>query len=155
MTRVRSLLALAGGLAITAGLLTGCAGPIDFSADSSVHITTPSPLSVVSLPMTVHWDAPPGRYAVFVDQAPISPGRTLRQLAGKACQGKANCPGAAYLQTIGVYVSSTGHVVIPGVPVLGSTNGHEPHPTHTLVLVRIDGGGRRVGAAYWESEFRV
>lgn len=158
MKRTLSSLALAGGLGLLATALAGCSGaPITFSADQSVHITSPAPLATVSVPFQASWSTgghAHARYAVFLDSAPMAPGSTLRQLAGTSCKDQVHCPNAAFLAGIGVYLTASNRVVVPALPALAGTDGREPHPVHTLTIVAINAAGRRIGAGAWETEFR-
>jgi hypothetical protein len=149
---------VAPGLLLLSAVSAACSGgPIDFSANQSLTITTPSPLAVVSLPLEAAWHVTGSshdRYAVFVDRTPIAPGAQLRALAGTSCKHHAHCPSASFLAGLGVYVTSSQGVSIPSLPDLGGTNGDEPQPVHTLTVVLVNSAGRRIGASSWQTEFR-
>jgi hypothetical protein len=151
---VRGVAVVSAAVAAFAG--AGCSGA-DFSADQSVHITSPQPLALVSVPFRVAWSVSRhsgDRFAVFLDSTPMAPGTTLRQLAGTACKGQVHCPDATYLAGLGIYLTSSNRVTIPALPATAGTNGREPHPVHTLTVVLVNAAGSRVGSAAWETEFR-
>jgi hypothetical protein len=149
----------AAGLVAAALALAGCAGaPRAFVADQRVVITSPVPLGVTSTPFAVTWTSSlsgTGSYAVFVDQAPVPPGHTMRDLATVQCKLQPGCPDAGYLAERGVYLTTTDRVEIPTLPILGGTAGRATHPAHTLTVIALDADGRRRGDAAWTLEFRA
>jgi hypothetical protein len=136
--------------------LTGCGGG-SFVADQSVHITSPAPLTSVSRPFVVSWTASghrDARFAVFVDQSPIAPGHSLRDLAAAQCSRQPGCPDPSYLAGLGVYVTGSDHVTVPVLVPLAGTAGREAYPVHVATLVLTDSSGRRTTDASWQVEFR-
>ena len=131
-------------------------GARPFRADTSLHITNPTPLSVESVPFTVSWRS--GKinglgYAVFVDLPAISPGVSL---SSPSCKGAPTCgPNSQFLATVGIYLTTTDSVTVPVLPALAGMSGHQKHPLHTLTIVRVDRSGRRVGSGAWQVEFRA
>jgi hypothetical protein len=140
-------------LACTTGLLAACSG--GFRVDHSVTITAPAPMAVVAVPFTAQWSGGPGPYAVFVDQAPIGAGHSLRDVADDQCKRQTGCPDAAYLATRNIYLAPSGSVDIAQLPIVAGTEAKADHPTHTLTVVRIDDRGHRRGDAAWTVEFRA
>jgi hypothetical protein len=144
--------------ALLLSTLLGCAtSPRAFVADQGLRITAPTPMAVVSAPFVVSWATTVPRassYAVFIDQAPIPPGHTMRDLATTECKHQAGCPDAPYLAGRNVYVTTADQLVVPTMPVLGGTAGRVTHPTHTLTIVSLDANGQRHGDAAWTTEFR-
>lgn len=146
-------------LAIGAGVLAlaGCGGaPRAFTVDGHVRITAPAPLAVVSTPFTVRWTSTDDaqRYAVFVDQDPIAPGRTLRDLADDQCKHARGCPDAGYLANRGVFVTARRQVEVPLLPILKGTGARARHPGHRITLVAVDARGRRTSDASWRVDVR-
>jgi hypothetical protein len=114
-------------------------------------------MAVVSAPFVVSWTTGSlntSAYAVFVDQAPIAPGHTVRDLATVDCKHQPGCPDASYLAGRNVYLSTSDRLVVPTVPIAGGTAGRAAHPAHTLTIVALDAGGHRQGDAAWTTEFR-
>lgn len=161
MTVLRRAVATVLGLT----LATACgAGSRSFVADDSVRITSPAPLTTVTVPFPISWSAPTGqaRYAVFVDMAPIRPGTSLKSLATEQCKALPACwPDPSYLAGLGVYVSagSTGGgstVQVEQLVALRGAGARQAHPVHLATIVRLDPAGhRRVGDAAWQVEFRA
>jgi hypothetical protein len=85
----------------------------------------------------------------------MAPGSTLRDLAGRVCKDQTECPSAAYLAGLGVYLTSSREVTISSLPELSGTNLREPHSVHTVSIVLINAAGRRINATSWQSEFRA
>jgi len=146
---------LAGGVVAA----TTTAEARSFTADRSVLLLSPAPLSTVTTPFTVAWTAPRhqhGRWAVFVDATPIAPGHSLRDLASPACKRQPACwPASDELSAQGVYVTASDRVEVSSLEPPGGIGGQAAHPVHTATLVALDRSGRyRVGAEAWEVEFR-
>lgn len=142
------------GLAAVAAVLAlagGCGG-VDrtFRQEDDLRIEAPAASATVTLPFTVTWSAgevPAGhRYAVFVDRAPMPPGKTLEWLSrdDDACRTAAACPDETWLNDHAVYTTSEPEVVVGAVPssVLGDRSRSDGG--HRLVVVELDGEGRRV-----------
>jgi hypothetical protein len=131
--------------------LGGCGG-VDraFRQEDAVRITAPHSSAPSALPVTVTWSAGASpdarRYAVFVDRAPMPPGKTLGWLArgDDACRSTPTCPDEAWLNDHAVYTASKPSLVVRAVPssVLGDRSRSDGG--HRLVLVELDGAGRRI-----------
>lgn len=137
--------------------LVGCGGaPRAFTVDDHVRVTAPAPLAVVSTPFTVRWTstADAERYAVFVDQDPVAPGHSLRDLADAQCKHVRGCPDAGYLANRGVFVTARRQVEIPLLPILEGTGARARHPGHRITLVTVDRSWRRTSDASWRVEVR-
>src|SRR5437762_2087715 len=122
--RLRSCL-LVLVLTSVATALSGC-GATAFSADESIRITSPAPLTKVSIPFDVSWTVASTRdrsFAVFVDRSPIAAGHSLRDLASDQCKRQRGCPDAAYLAGLGVYLTTTDHVTVQALLQLAGTAG--------------------------------
>jgi len=147
---------LLGIVLVCMASLAGC-GSRAFVANQSVHIVSPAPLATVTAPFVVTWTASErsdGGFAVFVDLSPIAPGHSLRDLASDQCKQQPGCLNASYLAGLGVYLTRLDHVTIPALQPLAGTEGRQAHPVHILTVVMMDSGGRRVGDAAWQVEFR-
>ena len=144
--------------AVVVGLLAiaSCGtGDRAFRADRSVTITAPKPLAVVSTPFTVAWKGRSGQhYAVFVDLPPMSVGGSLRDYADSTCKQSPGCkPSVSYLNSDGIYIG-TDRLTVTNLLDLTGVGAEQKYPVHTLTIVPIDSGWRRVGTGAWSVEFR-
>jgi hypothetical protein len=98
---------------------------------------------------------PAGSFAVFVDRAPVQPGKTLRSIAGgdAACQRDPTCPNADYLAQRRVYATKQPSIELTEVAPLRASR--DQVQLHTVTVVLLDGSGRRVGESAWTREFRL
>jgi hypothetical protein len=147
---------IAGVLAMVA-LAPACGVQgLSFVQDGRVKIVAPGDRAEVRLPVTVRWTSRDfdGTYAVFVDRAPVPPGRTLAWLArdDELCDQTPDCPNAAWFRDRDVYATSTAEVTIDDLPDL--TDG-ERRDFHEASIVLIDREGRRVGESAFTVEFQV
>ena len=144
-------------------LVSGC-GDLAFRTDERLTFHSPADQSTVSLPMTVAWEMrdftvaaagsqPPsedaGYFAVFVDRAPMPPGKDVTWLArgDDSCKPSEGCPDAGYLQSAGVFTTTGTELEIERL------TGHSgsSKERHQVVVVLLDTAGKRIG----ESAFRV
>ena len=146
--------------------LTGCISGLQFRADHRLHFTTPHSRSRVREPVTVSWrmsgftvsgadgrhDDWAGYFAVFVDQPPMPMGKSLRWVArgDKECIRTPGCPSLAYLQARDVFTTTQTTVTIPVLPASFVKHGRDDH---YVVVVLVDGAGRRIGEVSWYLQF--
>lgn len=163
---MRALLRGTSALALLAS--TACL-PQDlaFRVDERVMIIEPRNREIVSLPVTVRWEvenfevvqqpeAPrdgAGYFAVFVDQSPMPPGKTVAWLVkdDRSCDPSDGCPDAEYLRERGVYLSTDTQVLVEELPQ--RRDGRRERHTATVVL--LDGAGRRIGESVFFVDFEV
>lgn len=144
-------------------LSAGC-GDLAFRVDDRLTITAPSDRALVELPVTVSWVVrdfkivtpgstsaakDQGYFAVFVDRAPVPPGKPLEWLAraDDDCKRDQGCPDANYLASLGVFTTTdTSFVVERTLRHSGSSKDR-----HQVVVILMDAEGRRIG----ESAYRV
>jgi hypothetical protein len=156
----------AAALLATAG---GCAD-VALERDQGVRFLAPPDGARVSLPLVVRWSVDPGRfrptgfdgstsgrhgvYAVFVDSAPMRPGRHLDSLAegDKTCQTSPGCPDTTWLADHGVYLVRTPQLALRGLPSDGGRSAPGGR-RHQVTVVLLDGRGVRVGEAAWTRSF--
>lgn len=160
--------------ALTALPLVLAAGCVDvselqFVQDDRLTFDAPGSRELVETPLQLSWamtdfevvergqgepsdDA--GYFAVFVDRAPVEPGETLEEVAGRddVCRRDPACPDEQYLADRGVYVTTTPSLTIDLVPALGST---EEIELHDVTVILLDSRGRRIGESAWYREFRM
>lgn len=138
-----------------------------FRVDNRLSITAPADRQEVTLPVTLRWKiedfdvvtpgTPPrgdaGYFAVFVDRAPMPPGKDLGWLArnDRSCRASEGCPNAEYFASLNVYTTSDTELVLEQVPAL-SGRGRE---RHVATIVLLDGAGTRIGESAFRAVFDV
>ena len=140
-------------------VLAGCRTTgLLFTKGSEFRILTPKSAATVTLPLEVSWSdtgaaAHGDRFAVFLDQGPISPGENLENLLPNTCKQNPLCKSASYLTSLNVYITSHHSLVLDGLPdggVTGQTTGRE---THSVTVVVINRAGTRVGEEFAAIDF--
>lgn len=132
-------------LALITILLSGC-GPYLFRESDRVVVTSPKAYSTIGEPVTITWSAQDfhapadGRFAVFVDRDPLSPGDNIDQYPP---QNRA-----------GIYVVDA---TVMKLGVLGSLTGVDPAEAnhHDVTVVLLDPAGNRIGEYAGFTEFTV
>lgn len=170
-SRLRVAVAV-GCLAALSGA-TGCSAnlsQLSFRVDKRLAFLSPKSRSLVAEPVNLRWtmrdftvagpgSAPAGKrsgyYAIFVDQAPIKPGQTLKSVArgDRACQLDPRCPDAKYLEDRQVYTTTQTSLTLPRVvPLTGTADKTQ---LHEVVVVLLDTAGRRIGESAWFVTFKL
>jgi hypothetical protein len=92
---------------------------------------------------------------VFVDQAPVPPGKTLAYVArnDNRCKPAAGCPDKEYLASKGVYTTATTALVIERLP--RDTAHPDRRERHRAVVVLLNSAGERIGESAYEVAFDV
>jgi hypothetical protein len=150
--------------------LAGCAvSGLEFVSDNRVTLLAPKSLALVKLPVTLRWAikhftlAAPGRgqvspdvgyFAIFVDQAPIRPGQTLRAVAAgdPSCLHSPGCPNATYLANHQVYTTTSTEFTLSQV---ASLNDYQSVQLHEVTIVLMNTAGHRIGESAWYIDFRL
>ncbi|HUC04563.1 MAG TPA: hypothetical protein VL961_04140 [Acidimicrobiales bacterium] len=154
-----TLLCTSCGLFRTTGL--------DLTTDNRLTFVSPPARALVHTPLTVRWHmsdfAPGGRggagpggyFALFVDQAPIRPGQSMKAVAaGDAyCLHTPGCPDRTYLAQHQIYTTTSTSVTLPSVANLPADN--DAVQLHTFVVVLMDPSGHRIGESAWELDLRL
>jgi hypothetical protein len=161
--RLASLLVAAVAL-----LATGCiAHGLAFVQDKRVDVVAPESHSTVRLPVTIRWtvhgfrltghdgrsNADAGYFGVFVDRAPVPPGKPLSSVAhgDRICLATPGCPDRQYLADHDTYAVTGTSFTLHQLPDLSSYHGHE---LHEVTIVLLDGSGLRIGEQAWYVDFR-
>ncbi|MEA2274136.1 MAG: hypothetical protein QOI98_2844 [Solirubrobacteraceae bacterium] len=157
----------AAATALASGM--GCAA-VALERDHGLRFLSPPEGARVTLPLVIRWKVDPQRfrptgfdgsrsghrgvYAVFVDSAPMRPGRHLDTLAAgdKTCQVSPGCPDATWLADHGVYVVRRPELALRGLPVAGGRAAPGGR-RHRVTVVLLDGRGVRAGEAAWSRSF--
>jgi hypothetical protein len=155
--------------------MTGCAfGHLDelqFRVDNRLDFVSPEPRAEVKQPVTITWRMddfrvvspdsaePPSResgyFAIFVDRAPVKPGKTLRGIVGGEdyCRQNPKCTSRAELRQYGVFTTAETSYKFPRLPDLLSND--EDVQLHSFTIVLMDTAGRRIGESAWRLELRI
>ena len=151
-------------------LATGCVSQdLAFRIDDRVEIVAPSDRAEVSLPITIDWEVADfdvvepgspvredaGYFAVFVDRAPVPPGKTLAHVAkdDTGCREADGCPDAEYLSSRGIWTTTDTQLVIDQLPRTGDDD--DRRERHTATVVLLDASGARIGESAFEVVFEV
>jgi hypothetical protein len=153
-------------LAVAFLVSASCAHGLAFVQDTRVEIVAPKSHATVTTPVTVRWrierfhvTGPDGRsepsagyFGVFVDQAPVPPGKTLAWVAhgDNRCRPDQGCPDAAYLAERDVFSTTQTSFTLSELPNLQAYHGHE---SHEVTIVLLDGRGARIGESAWYATF--
>jgi len=165
---VRSRHLLTVAVTLVALVAPGCGGSRQFVADHRVHIESPRPRKLVTLPVTLRWRfdrftvtgpdgthrAGHGYFGVFVDRAPMPAGKDLRWLArnDRSCHATEGCPDTNYLALRDVHTATEPEIVFEQLPLPTFHKGTEDH---SIAVVLLDGQGRRMGESAWYVDFRL
>jgi hypothetical protein len=161
----RRMYALVVGMAL---LAQGCLPHgLAFVKDDRVRIVSPESHATVQTPVTIRWqvnnfritgpdgssDPDAGYFGVFVDRAPVPPGKPLSYVANgdKLCLATPGCPDKQYLEDHDTYSTMSTSFTLRQLPDLSAYHGHE---LHEVTIVMLDGQGRRNGEQAWYIDFR-
>ena len=140
--------ALSSGACATEGL--------SFVRDDRVEIEAPDENATVRLPVEVQWTAKDfdGRFAVFVDRAPMRPNKTLLSIVPEndTCRQDDTCLTEQWLTEHFVYVTEGTSVTIDRVPARRHQRDRE---RYELTIALLDGEGKRMGESAFTTEFFV
>lgn len=160
------------GLILVAALvLTACnTAGYAFKVDESIDITAPEDRATVELPVTVRWldTTPPATprvapsdptseyYAVFVDRAPLGPGRRIASLVDEndSCRRTPGCPDDEFLARLKVFLTAKPDLTLEFLADLRPTERAGSKDPHEVTVVRMR-GDRRVGEAAFRVTFFV
>lgn len=146
------------GVAAMALLGSGCAvNGLSFVEDERVHDLRPRSGETVQLPFELTWSVRDfdGRFGVFVDRAPMKPGRGLDSLVPEddPCRSDPACPDAKWFADRGVFVVDQPRLPFEVLP--DRRKNHRSKDRHEVVIVLLDREGRRVGEATFVTELIV
>ncbi len=141
-----------------------------FRVDESIDFTGPKARATVNLPVTITWadekapatlradfrDPTAEYYGVFVDRAPIGPGKRLTSLVpdDDSCRRTPGCPGEAYFRDRDVFLTASPALTLELLDDLRPTNRGTSKDPHEVTVVRMR-GERRVGEAAFRLNFFV
>ncbi|MFI6503948.1 hypothetical protein [Nonomuraea typhae] len=159
---------------VAVAALAGCGltdlDDLNFRTDDRLRFVSPQVRSTVKSPVTITWtmndfriaaegSEPPSRgagyFAIFVDQPPIEPGRTMDDVAegDSLCEGSPSCPDQTYLAGHDIHTTTKTSFEIASIPNLPASK--EELQLHTITVVLMDTSGRRIGESAWDLEVRI
>jgi hypothetical protein len=156
-----------GLIALMSLVLVACrTSGLEFEKNDSLRMLTPRANSLVKLPVTLRWapaDLPRGgadglsTYAVFVDRAPIGPGKTLKSVCEQGdliCRDTKGQPDQSYLEQRDVYLAPRNRLKL--LAVTDHKNRYAGSKViHEATVVMLNAAGERVGEESYSVEFRV
>ena len=148
-------------------LAQGCVpNGLAFTQDKRLDIVSPEGHSSVKLPVTIRWrvqdfritghdarsDPDAGYFGVFVDRAPVPPGKPLSWIAhgDTICVATPGCPDRQYLEDRDTYETTDTSFTLEQLPDLDAYHGNE---LHEVTVVLLDGTGKRIGESAWYVDF--
>lgn len=151
-------------------LLTGCStSEFAFRVDKSISFVAPDARETVRLPTTIRWrdDQPPASlavrpsdpaasyYGVFVDRAPLGPGKTILSLIDRddSCRRTPGCPDAAFLARLKAYFTATPKLSLEFLADLRPSRRGGTKDPHEVTVVRMHGDRRQGEAAFTRTFF--
>ena len=151
-------------------LLPACGiNGLSFRQDERVTIVFPQDRARVTLPFTVDWevtefqvvgetgstDPDQGYFGVIIDRDPQPPGETLAWFArdDTQCRPELGCPDEDYLATRRVFSTTATSFTVDVLP--DTERLEDRRELHELIVVLLDGSGRRIGEGAWAVEFEV
>ncbi len=117
----------------------------------------PVALSRTKLPATVSWTArrlaPGQRYFLLVDQQPMPPGDSIKDLTDDICKRTPGCPDKFYLQQHFMFVTRANRVKLQFLPPAGPFPVQDLYDLHKATIVIVDRHGDRIGEEFWSTAF--
>jgi hypothetical protein len=147
-------------LLVAAVALAGCqTSGMDFHEPGAVTDLRPDELTHVGLPVVVSWKSGPlpagQRYLVLVDQLPMAPGQSVKELTDDVCKRTPGCPDVAYMQQHYIFLARRNRVKVPSVPTNGPFPVDEFRYLHEATIVIVDARHVRVGESFWSTSFYI
>lgn len=159
------------GLLLVLVVTSGCdTSNYAFKIDNSIKILAPQSRSEVGIPANVRWTdskQPPNLrvapadptaeyYAVFLDKAPMPPGKRLASLVenNEQCKLSEGCPSREQLAEVGVRLTAKTTVMLDFIADRRPSSRSDTNDIHEVTIVRMR-GDRRVGETAFRRTFFV
>jgi hypothetical protein len=159
------------GLLLVLAVVSACdTSNYAFKIDKSIEVVQPKARTEVSVPVMVRWtdskaptamkvaptDPSARYYALFVDVAPMGPGKRLASLVedSDTCELAKGCPTASALADAGVHLSATPSLELEFIADRRPSSRGDTKDTHQVTIVRMQ-GDKRVGETAFRQTFFV
>lgn len=143
---------------------------LSFRVDERLTIESPTDRSTVGLPVAVEWRVDDfmvvepgtrqptddeGYFGVFVDKAPVPPGKPLSWVARKdeSCRPAEGCPDEEYLESRGIYATTDTRIVLDDIARIRVDE--DETDWHTVTIVFLDTAGFRIGESAFQVDFHL
>lgn len=156
----------AAGLILSACTLQGA-----FVEDGRVEIVHPADRAEVELPVTLDWEvgdftvAGPdgtatddrGYFGIFIDRAPMPPGKDLASLAegDLTCERNPKCPNKAWFAERGVFFTTDTSFTIENLIDTRPDERPDAPDRHEVMIVLLNGRSERIGETGFTVAFQV
>lgn len=171
--KTSALVRMTASLVVMAAALSSCAiQGLAFEQDDRIAFISPDYRQKVTLPFTIEWsiedfeltgptgiatkDA--GYVEIVFDRQPQPPGEGVEYFARDdiSCRQSEGCPDARYLAQRGIFTTTdTSFTVRPLPPAPGVDLERGEADIHNVILILLDGEGRRIGESAWSNYFEV
>lgn len=160
-------------LVLMGTLLSGCAiEGLAFEQDHRIEFTQPIYRQKVSLPYTIEWSVEDfeltgptesstkdaGYIEVLFDKDPQPAGEGVEYFARDdvSCRESDGCPDRRYLAQRGIFTTTETYFTLRPLPPAPGVDLERGEPDiHNVILVLLDGDGRRIGESAWSQTFEV
>lgn len=172
LPRAATVFARAASLVMCAVLSSCALEGLAFEQDRRIEFTEPEYRQKVTLPFTIEWsiddfeltgpiggsskDA--GYIEVLFDKDPQPAGEGVEYFARDdvSCRTSDGCPDARYLAQRGIFTTTETFFTLRALPPAPGVDLERGEPDiHTVILVLLDGAGRRIGESSWSQTFEV
>lgn len=141
-------------------LFTGCRiSGLAFVKSSEFRFVSPkSSTPVTTLPLRVTWSSgtllkPGDRYALFMDQGPISVGVNILSLVPQSCRAERSCAVNAFLAQQYVWQTTKPWVTLSALPTTSLTGNSSGRQEESLTVVILNRVGVRTGEEFATEDF--
>lgn len=145
---------------------------LTFEQDDRITFIEPGYREKVTFPVTIRWSVDgfqvtgpdgesrddAGYFGVMFDVDPQPPGEGLDYFARNdiSCRRSEGCPDRGYLEERGVYTTTATHLTVTALPPAPGVELDRGEPDiHDVIVVLLDGEGRRIGESAWWQTFEV
>lgn len=173
MRRTSPVTVVVVSLTFVCSVLSSCAlSGLAFEQDHRIEFIEPRYREKIQLPFTLRWSlkdfemtGPDGRslddagyIELLFDREPQPPGEGLDYFARDdiTCLRSERCPNRHYLAQRGIFTTTKTYFVVRQLPPAPGVDLERGQPDiHSVVLVLLDGQGRRIGETAWWNAFEI
>lgn len=164
---------VAASLVLTATTLTSCSVEgLALEQDHRIEFVEPDYREKVTLPFTIRWSiehfeitgpngearTDAGYVEVLFDREPQPPGEGVEYFARDdiSCRQDDGCPDHRYLAQRQIFTTTNDYFTVRALPPApGVQLDRGQADIHDVVLVLLDGQGRRIGESAWWNAFEI